>query len=76
MMSPLIAATVVVVADDRRGQASGLVTTSRQLGSVVGVAVVAAVLAALPGPAGAAVGFFITAALMVTAGLLAHHALQ
>ncbi|WP_238419606.1 MFS transporter [Gordonia sp. 'Campus'] len=71
LLSPLTAATLAAVVPDRRGQASGLITTGRQLGGIVGVAVFAAVLAGHPDDTGTAVGFFITAGLMLLAGAVA-----
>lgn len=46
LLSPLTTATVASVPAGQRGQASGVITTSRQMGAILGVAVFAGLLAA------------------------------
>ncbi len=67
LLSPMTNASLSTVPDSERGQASGLVSTARQLGSVVGVGVMSTCIALVPGgdSAGVMVGFGVTAAVTV-----------
>ncbi|MDT0223371.1 MFS transporter [Gordonia sp. AC31] len=65
LLSPLTTATVASVPAGQQGQASGVITTSRQMGAILGVAVFAGLLAAYPGRFGTAIGFLVTGALLV-----------
>lgn len=71
ILSPLSAATIATVPDDRSGQASGVMTTCRQLGGVLGLGVFAAVVGTGHGDAATAVGFALTAGVMVLAAVIA-----
>jgi len=73
LLSPMTNASLSAVSDTERGQASGLVSTARQLGGVVGVGVVSTCIALAPGgdPAGTAIGFAVTAAVTLGAVLIA-----
>ncbi|MFE0750098.1 MFS transporter [Gordonia sp. NPDC058843] len=71
LLSPLTTATVAAVPAAQRGQASGVITTSRQLGAILGVAVFAGLLTAHPGRLGTTIGFLVTAALLVTVAIVA-----
>ena len=63
ILSPMTNATLSTVSDNERGQASGVVSTARQLGGVIGVGVMSTCIALVPGGdnAGAMVGFATTA---------------
>ncbi|UCZ88150.1 MFS transporter [Gordonia sp. WA4-43] len=71
LLSPLTTATVASVPAGQRGQASGVITTGRQMGAILGVAVFAALLAAYPGRLGTAIGFLVTGALLVIVAIAA-----
>lgn len=78
LLSPMTNATLSVVEPDVRGAAAGIVSTSRQLGSIIGVGVISALIAALPSTSagsglglGAVLGFLAAAALMVVAAIAA-----
>ena len=71
LLSPLTTATVASVAAGQRGQASGVITTSRQMGAILGVAVFAGLLAAYPGRLGTTIGFLATGALLVAVAVVA-----
>lgn len=75
ILSPLMAATIATAPADRRGQASGLMTTCRQVGGVIGIAVFSAVIAGVHGTTGTAIGFAITAAAMAAAAAVAYRGL-
>ncbi len=71
LLSPMTNVSLSTVRDTERGQASGVVSTARQLGSVVGVGVMSGCVALAPEAerAGIVVGFAVTAAVAV-AGLV------
>ena len=73
LLSPMTNATLSTVSDNERGQASGVVSTARQLGGVIGVGVMSTCIALVPGGdnAGAMVGFAITAAVTLAAVFIA-----
>lgn len=75
IMSPLTAAAVGAAPADLRGQAAGLVTTSRQIGGVVGIAAFAACAAAISGSSGIALGFLVSAAVMALAAAASYRVL-
>jgi MFS transporter, DHA2 family, methylenomycin A resistance protein len=65
-------ATLSTVSDNERGQASGVVSTARQLGGVIGVGVMSTCIALVPGGnTGVMVGFAITAAVTLAAVFVA-----
>ena len=64
-------ATVASVPAGQRGQASGVITASRQMGAILGVAVFAALLAAYPGRPGTTIGFVVTCALLIAVAVVA-----
>ncbi len=71
LLSPMTNASLSTVRDTERGQASGVVSTARQLGSVVGVGVMSTCIALTPEAerAGIVVGFAVTA-VVALAGLV------
>ncbi|MGW6035897.1 MFS transporter [Gordonia terrae] len=71
LLSPLTTATVASVPAGQRGLASGVITTSRQMGAILGVAVFAALLAAYPGRPGTTIGFVVTCALLIAVAVVA-----
>ena len=73
LLSPMTNATLSTVSDNERGQASGVVSTARQLGGVIGVGVMSTCIALVPGGdnAGAMVGFAITAGVTLAAVFIA-----
>lgn len=73
LLSPMTNAALSPVADAQRGQASGLVSTARQLGGVVGVGVLSTCVALVPGGAhtGTVLGFAVTAAVVLAAAVVA-----
>ncbi|MFC9979327.1 MFS transporter [Gordonia sp. NPDC127522] len=71
LLSPLTTATVASVPAGQRGQAPGVITTSRQVGAILGVAVFAGLLAAYPGRFGITIGFLVTGALLVIVAIAA-----
>jgi MFS family permease len=73
LLSPMTNVTLSTVAEGERGQASGVVSTARQLGSVVGVGVMAVCIALFPagGSAGTMLGFAVTAAVVLAAVVVA-----
>jgi sugar phosphate permease len=73
LLSPMTNASLSTVSDSERGQASGVVSTARQLGGVVGVGVMSTCIALVPGGdnTGAMVGFAITAAVTLAGVLVA-----
>ncbi|MFW0793795.1 MFS transporter [Gordonia sp. CPCC 205515] len=75
ILSPLTTATIATAPADQRGQASGLMTTCRQTGGVVGIAVFSAVIVDVHGTSGTAVGFAITALVMAAAAAAAYRGL-
>lgn len=73
LLSPMTNASLSTVSDSERGQASGVVSTARQLGGVVGVGVMSTCIALVPGGdiTGTMVGFAITAAVALAGVLVA-----
>lgn len=73
LLSPMTNASLSTVSDSERGQASGVVSTARQLGGVVGVGVMSTCIALAPGAAsvGTMIGFAITAAVTLGGVLVA-----
>lgn len=69
LLSPMTNAALSTVSDAQRGQASGVVSTARQLGGVVGVGVMSTCIGLLPGAdhIGTMIGFAITAAVTLGA---------
>jgi MFS transporter, DHA2 family, methylenomycin A resistance protein len=73
LLSPMTNVALAAVPVDRRGEASGLSSMLRQVGAIAGVGVFGALAAAWPaGPAPVAVGFVISAVLMVVAASVTH----
>lgn len=72
LLSPMNNVSLSTVPDDQRGQASGIVSTARQFGSVAGVGVLSTCVALVPGgqSAGTMVGFAMTAVITL-GGLVA-----
>jgi MFS family permease len=70
LMTPMTTAGLSAAPDDERGQASGLISTCRQLGGIVGVGVFSALISTDPtantaaADPGAIVGFVVTAGLV------------
>uniref|UniRef100_UPI003D8DA6CF MFS transporter n=1 Tax=Gordonia sp. B7-2 TaxID=3420932 RepID=UPI003D8DA6CF len=75
ILSPLTAATIATAPADKRGQASGLMTTCRQMGGVIGIALFSAVIVDVHGTTGTAIGFAITAVVMAAAAVAAYRGL-
>jgi EmrB/QacA subfamily drug resistance transporter len=73
LLSPMTNATLSTVSDNERGQASGVVSTARQLGGLIGVGVMSTCIALVPGGhnAGAMVGFATTAGVTLAAVFIA-----
>lgn len=70
LLSPMNTASLTHVPDDQRGQASGIISTARQLGSVIGVAAFTLTTTLIPaGPHenGVVTGFTLTALILATA---------
>jgi MFS transporter, DHA2 family, methylenomycin A resistance protein len=83
LLGPMTGAALAAAPEEKRGQASGLVSTVRQLGGVAGVAAVGALASGLPGPVPGqpaplpiALGFAVSAALMLVAALVAVRTFQ
>jgi MFS transporter, DHA2 family, methylenomycin A resistance protein len=70
LMSPMTAASISAAPGGVRGQASGLVSATRQLGGILGVGVFAAIAGSHPSAAGAAAGFAVAAAVIAVGGLV------
>ena len=73
LLSPMTNASLSTVADTQRGQASGIVSTARQLGGVIGVGVMSGCIALVPGGGhtGTVIGFAVTAAVTLGAVFVA-----
>jgi DHA2 family methylenomycin A resistance protein-like MFS transporter len=71
LLSPMTNASLSTAPESQRGQASGVVSTARQLGSVVGVGVMSACIAVIGVDTGAAIGFAITAAITLAGMVVA-----
>ena len=74
IMSPLTTAAIGAVPTEQRGQASGLATASRQFGGVLGVAVFTAIIVAVPGEMGTAIGFAVAATTAAVAAVVTRRA--
>lgn len=75
LMSPMTTSALGAVPDDLRGQGSGITSTFRQLGGIVGIAVFSIVASAFSNHSGSqsanAAGFVLTALLMAGAAVVA-----
>lgn len=73
LLSPMTNASLSTVVEAERGQASGVVSTARQIGGVVGVGVMSACIALIPDGehTGTTIGFGIAAAVTFGAILVA-----
>lgn len=73
LLSPMTNASLSTVADAQRGQASGVVSTARQLGGVVGVGAMSTCIALVPGGehTGTTIGFAIAASVTLAAAVVA-----
>jgi MFS transporter, DHA2 family, methylenomycin A resistance protein len=71
LLSPMTSAALAAAPVDRRGQASGLISTVRQVGGVAGIAAMGALTTLHPGGVGSgvpvALGFALSAVLMAAA---------
>jgi EmrB/QacA subfamily drug resistance transporter len=74
LLTPMTTASMSAAPTDRRGQASGLISTCRQLGGIVGVGLFSVLIALQPktdGRSGVVIGFTLCAGILLAAALLA-----
>jgi len=74
LLTPMTTASMSAAPAEQRGQASGLITTGRQLGGIIGVGLFSALIALQPedeGRSGVVIGFTLCAGILLAAALLA-----
>ncbi|MET0966167.1 MAG: MFS transporter [Nakamurella sp.] len=74
LLTPMTTASLSAAPIEQRGQASGLISTCRQLGGIIGVGLFSALIALQPednGRSGVVLGFTLCAGILLAAALLA-----